>query len=177
MYGDPKIALAHFQRVAELDPNYRYDFSILDQAIWTYVGRAYYATGKLTDARQALERALSRYQQDHLARLYLGMVLGRDGDRPRGIKEIGAALRGLEDWFNHLDRYHPYARFWDPGGQIRSEIQRSLAMVSGKEFNWQELIASGEWLGKTMEEEIDLSERQRRREERDDEDDNDGNQP
>ncbi len=177
MYGDPNVALAHFQRAAEIDPNYRYDFSILSQGVWTYVGRAYYAAGKFSEARNALERAHSRYGDDYLAQLYLGLVLARDGDRPRGLKEMTAGFKGLEDWFNHLDRYHPYARFWDPGGQIRSEIQRSLAMVSGKESNWQELIASGEWLGKTMEEEIDLSERQRRFEETRDGDDRDGNQP
>ncbi|MBI4489632.1 MAG: tetratricopeptide repeat protein [Deltaproteobacteria bacterium] len=175
MYGDPNVALAHFQRAVEIAPDYRYDFSILSQGVWTYVGRAYYAAGKLPQARQALERAVSRYQDDSLARLYLGMVLARDGDRQRGLKEIGAAFGELQAWFDHLDRYHPYARFWDPGRQVRAEIQRSLAMVSGKEPNWQELIASGEWLGRVMEEEIDLSERQRRFEERRDGDDNDGN--
>jgi len=175
MFGDPKAALTHFQRAAELDPAYRYDFSILDQSIWTYVGRAYYVSNQLPEARQALERALSRYGQDHLARLYLGMVLARDGDRPRGLKEIGGALRGLGDWFDHLDRYHPDARFWDPNRQMRAEIQKGLAMASGKEPNLQELIARGEWLGKVMEEEIDLAERQKRFEETRDGDDGNPN--
>ena len=176
MFGDPKIALTHFQRAAELDPAYRYDFSILDQGIWTYVGRAHYVSGRLPEARQALERALSRYGQDHMARLYLGMVLARDGDRQRGLKEIGGALTGLGDWFDHLDRYHPDAHYWDPGKQTRAEIQRGLAMVSGKEPNLQELIARGEWLGKVMEEEIDLAERQKRFEEtRASDDDSDPN--
>jgi tetratricopeptide (TPR) repeat protein len=174
MYGDPNVALAHFQRAVEIAPDYRYDFSILSQGVWTYVGRAYYAAGKFPEARNALERARSRYADDYLAQLYLGLVLARDGDRPRGLKEIAAGFKGLEDWFDHLDRYHPYARFWDPGKQIRREVQKNLALLSGKEFNLSELIANTEWIGKAMEEEIDLSERQRRREERDDEDDNDG---
>ena len=165
MYGDPKSALAHFQRAAEIDPAYRYNFSILDQSIWTYVGRAQYAAGRLGEARTALERAVSGHRGDNLAKLYLGLVLARDGDRQRGLKEITAGLKGLEDWFDHLDRYHPYARFWDPGRQVRAEIQRRLEVISGKEINWSELIASGEWLGRTLEEEIDLSERQRRFEE------------
>lgn len=174
MFGDPNVALAHFQRAAEISPDYRYDFSILDQGVWTYVGRAYYTAGKLPQARQALERAVSRHRDDNLARLYLGMVLARDGDRPRGLREIGAALKGLEGWFDHLDSYHPDAHYWDPGKQIRAEIRKGVAMASGKEPNWQELIASGEWLGRQLEEEIDLSERQKRFEETRDGDD-DGN--
>lgn len=174
MFGDPNVALAHFQRAAEIAPDYRYDFSILSQGVWTYVGRAYYATGKLSEARKALERARSRYGDDDLAKLYLGLTLARDGERPRSLKEITAGLKGLEEWFNYLDRYHPEARFWDPGRNIRAEIQRSLKMISGKDINWSELIAFGEWLGKTMEEEIDLSYRQRIFEETRDGDDRDG---
>ena len=161
MFGDPKAALTHFQRAAEIDPAYRYNLSVLSQDIWTYVGRAYYATGKLPDARQALERALSRDADDHMARLYLGLVLTRDGDKARGLKEISAGLRGLSEWFDRLDRYHPDARFWDPGRQIRPEIERTLVSLSGKEFNWPEIIASGEWLGKALEDEIDLAARDR----------------
>jgi tetratricopeptide (TPR) repeat protein len=177
MFGDPNVALAHFQRAAEISPDYRYDFSILSQGVWTYVGRAYYAAGKFSEARNVLERARSRYADDYLAQLYLGLVLGRDGDRQRGLKEIGGALTGLGDWFDHLDRYHPEAPYWDPGRQIRAEIQKNLAMTSGKDIQWSQLIANGEWLGKAMEEEIDLSERQRRFEETRDGDDRDGNQP
>lgn len=171
MFGDPNVALAHFQRAAEISPDYRYDFSILDQGVWTYVGRAYYAAGKLPQARQALERAVSRHGDDNLARLYLGMVLARDGDRSRGLKEITAGLKGLEEWFNHLDRYHPDAHYWDPGKQMRAEVRKGVAMASGREPNWQELVVAGEWLGRQLEEEIDLSERQKRFEETHDGDD------
>ncbi len=54
MYGDPNVALEHFQRAANSDPNYLLDFSIFDEGAWTYVGRAYYAMGKLPEAQQAL---------------------------------------------------------------------------------------------------------------------------
>jgi hypothetical protein len=36
-------------------------------------------------------------------------------------------------------------------------------MISGKEIDWQNLMASGEWVGKKMEEEIDIARRQEAR--------------
>ena len=63
--------------------------------------------GKLPEAQKAFERARSRHNQDHLAKLYLGMVLGQDGDRPRGLREIEAGLRGLGDWLDDLERNLP----------------------------------------------------------------------
>ncbi|MFQ5849006.1 MAG: tetratricopeptide repeat protein [Candidatus Binatia bacterium] len=155
-YGDPNVALAHFQRAAELDPDYLLNSS-LDQGVWTYVGRSYYNLGKLPEARQALERARSRYERDHLAKLYLGLVLVQNGDPPRGLREIEAGLRGLEGWFDNLFRTDPEeSSFWDPGGQLEKEIKGILAMIGGDDISWAELVARGEWLGQEFEEEIDL---------------------
>lgn len=155
MYGDPNVALAHFQRAAELDPNV--NFSLLYEGVWTYVGRAYYAMGKLPEAQKALARARSLDKEDHLAKLYLGLVLMRDGDRPKGLREIEAGLRGLQHWFDNLFRTHPEEySFWDPGGELKREIKRILAMIEGRDINWSELIARGERLGQEFEEEIDL---------------------
>ena len=95
LYGDPNIALAHFQRAANSDPNYLLDFSIFDEGVWTYVGRAYYAMGKLTEAKKAFERARSRYEQDHLAKLYLGLVLGQDGAKTSLQPRVYSTLFGL----------------------------------------------------------------------------------
>ena len=64
MYGDPKVALARFQGAAELDPDYLMNFSILPEGVWTYVGRGYYATGNLPEARKALERARSQHADE-----------------------------------------------------------------------------------------------------------------
>ncbi len=157
LYGDPHVALAHFQRAAELNPDYLYNFSLLNQGVWTYVGRASYAAGKWAEAREALERARSRYEQDHLAKLYLGLVLGRQQERGRGLAEIQIGLKGLGDWLDYIDQYHPDGRFWDPGKRLRSEIQRTLAVIGGRDFNWLELIAGGEWLGLEFEKEVDLA--------------------
>jgi tetratricopeptide (TPR) repeat protein len=160
MYGDPNISLEHFQRAAKSDPNYLLDFSIFDEGVWTYVGRAYYAMGKLPEAQKAFERARSLHRQDHLAKLYLGLVLGQDGDRPRGLKEIEAGLRGLGDWLDDLERNLPDGLYWDPGLHLRKEIQRSLAMIESRDIRWSKLIASGERLGREFEEEIDESQKQ-----------------
>jgi len=127
----------------------------LRQGVWTYIGRANYTTGNLADARKALERARSRHEDDQLAKLYLGLVLARNGDRDSGLREIETGLKGLTEWFDYIEQYHPDGRFWDPGRPIRKELQKDLAMISGKEFSWPELISNGEWLGRTLEEEID----------------------
>ncbi len=159
LINKPDVALTHFQRAAEMDPNFVMGFGVFQEGVWTYVGRANYATGKLPEARQALERALSRYQDDYLARLYLGLVVARDGDRQRGLKEIESGMRGIYDWLEHIAYNTFYGQFWDPRREIRSEIQRGLAMISGKDIDWQKLIASGEWVGAKMEDEIDRARR------------------
>src|SRR5258705_10058132 len=50
LYGDPNNALSHFQRAAEQDPHYLY-YGAFPQGVWTYVGGAYYSTGRLSEAR------------------------------------------------------------------------------------------------------------------------------
>jgi tetratricopeptide (TPR) repeat protein len=160
----PESALAHFQRAVELDPDYIMNFGVFQEGAWTYVGRANYATGRLPEARQALERALSRYQDDYLARLYLGLVLARQNDRQRGAREIENGMKGLYDWLEYVNSYarYGYGRHWDPRGQIRSEIQSALIMISDKDIEWHQLISSGERIGKEMENEIDLARREER---------------
>ena len=162
MYGDPKVALAHFQRAGELDPNYITNFTVFQEGVWTYVGRANYAAGRLPEARQALERALARYEHDYLGRLYLGLILGRDGDPQRALKEIGAGLKGLGDWLDYIDYYTPVGRYWDPTKKIRAEARRNLAVISGREVNWQELTRNVEWIGEQIEQEIDLARKDER---------------
>ena len=163
--GNNESALSYFQSAAQVDPDYVYG-TALRQGIWSYVGRAEYATGKLPQARQTLERALSANKEDDIARLYLGLTLARNGDRQRGLKEIEGGMKGLYEQIEYITQAHrfTYGRFWDPRGEIRSAIQGDLAMLSGKDINLQKLIADGEWLGKRVEEEIDLARRDEREE-------------
>lgn len=155
MYGDPKVALPYFQRAAALDPNYITDFTLFREGVWTYVGRANYASGNLPEARKALEQARSRYAEDELAKIYLGLVLEREGDQQRGLKEIEAGLTGLAAWLDFIEFYHPRGYYWDPGKSIRSEARKNVALIKGRDVNWKDLIANVEWIGKEMEREID----------------------
>lgn len=159
LYGEPNRAVARFQRATEIAPD-RLHFSVLPEGAWTYLGRAYYASGRLPEARQALERAVSRSNEDNLAKLYLGLVRAREGDRERGLRDIENGLRGIHDWLDYVEERHTYSygQFWDPSKQIRSKIKSELAMISRGAAS-QELIAGGEWVGKRMEEEIDLARR------------------
>lgn len=44
--------------------------------------------------------------------------------------------------------------------------RKDLEMISGKDIDWPELISSGEWLGRAIEEEIDRVREDRMRERR-----------
>jgi tetratricopeptide (TPR) repeat protein len=155
LYGDPNRAVVRFQNAAAASPDRLY-FSSMPEGVWTYVGRAYYQSGRLPEARQALERAAARSSDDSLARLYLGLTLARAGDRPGGLKNIESGLTGIHDWLDYLEYRQPYGigRFWDPRKEIRGEIRTQLAMI-GPNVDWPRLIAGGEWVGRQMEEEID----------------------
>lgn len=156
LIGNNEAALSYFQRAAQSDPDYIYGLP-LRQGVWSYVGRSEYATGRLAQARQSLERALSKNQREDVARLYLGMTLARDGDRQGGLKEIDGGMRSIHSWIDNLAETQRFSagKFWDPQRKIRSEIQLTLALLSTPSVDWDKVIASGEWIGKTVEAEND----------------------
>ena len=161
---NPKLALARFRTAAEMDPDFYLNWSLLQQGVWTYVGRAYYATGDTGEARKALEKATSRYSWDNMAKLYLGLVLLRENDRARGLKEMDAGLVGLYDWLNYVNMWQrPDGDYWDPGGYIRVNIDRTRALIQAKDTPMPEVIAAGEYIGWRMEKEIDLARSQQQR--------------
>ena len=162
--NDPQTALGYFLAAAQGDPNYVFRAVYFHEGIWTYVGRAQYATKRYQEAQQSLERAVSMDKDDHLARLYFGLSLGRTGDLSRGIKEIESAMRGIYDWLEYINRTRPFEAYWDPAREIRKAIEKDLEYISAKDFNPEQLIADAEWLGKRMEEEIDYVRQDERRE-------------
>jgi tetratricopeptide (TPR) repeat protein len=168
LVNDPETALAYFRAVADQDPNYVYHSVHFREGIWTYVGRTQYETKRYAEARPSLERALAQDRDDNLARLYLGLTLARSGESSRGIKEIEAAMKGVYDWLEYMNRTRPFEAYWDPLRNIRNQIEKDLATVSSKDFASEPLLANAEWLGKTMEEEIDkVREDERRQFQRD----------
>ena len=154
--GNNEAALAYFQSAAQIDPSYKHG-TALQQGVWSYVGRSEYAIGRLPQARETLEKGLSANRDEDIARLYLGLTYARIGDRQRGLKEIEGGMRGINDWIEWVTEAHRFSfgQFWDPAREIRTAIQGDLAMISGREFDWQKLITDGEWIAKRMEEETD----------------------
>ena len=163
--GQNETALAYFQSAAQKDPNYVYG-TALQEGIWSFVGRAEYANGRLPQAKESLERALAANPEEFITRLYLGLTLARSGNREQGLKEIEAGMKGMYDWLEYITQTFRFSfgQWWDPNREIRSAIEKDLAMISGRDVDWPKLIADGEWLGKQMEEESDRARRDEQRE-------------
>jgi tetratricopeptide (TPR) repeat protein len=161
--GNNETALGYFYSAAQKDPNYVYATgSSPRQGVWSYVGRTEYLTGRTPQARQTLERALAANREEDIARLYLGLTLAREGDRQRGLKEIESGMQGINNFLDYINQAQRFSigQYWDPGRDIRGAIQTNLAMISGKDLDWQRLITDTEWLGIRMEQESDLARRQ-----------------
>ena len=158
--GNNEAALGYFQRAAQEDPNYAYGTAIR-HGIWSYVGRTEYSTGRYPQARQSLENALNINKNDDTARLYLGLTLARSGDRQRALSEIESGMKGIHDSLEYITQAFRFSfgQFWDPTRELRNAIQTDLAMISRRDFDWDRLIADGEWLGKEIEEEGDRAKR------------------
>jgi len=163
LVNQPSDALGYFHQVAQTNPNYIFQSGLYREGIWTYIGRSQYLLGRLPEARQSLEKALSVDQDDYLARIYLGLTLLRSGEDSSGLKQLDSGMKGLYDWLEYMNRTMPYTAFWDPRREIRSAIEKDLDMLSSKDADRQQLISSAEWIGQKMEEEIDLVRRDEQR--------------
>jgi tetratricopeptide (TPR) repeat protein len=167
MRGDSKVALAHFQQAAQVDPGYAYRIGPIKEGVWTYVGRAEYAGGDFTAARKSLEQARSRHPDDPFAPLYLGLALSKGDDQQTALKELRMGLTELNDWFEYINRNSIDKAYWDPGAIIRTGIKNELATIEGREINWANLAANVERIGMNVEREADEAAREKRRERRD----------
>jgi tetratricopeptide (TPR) repeat protein len=127
----------------------------LREGVLTYLGRAYYETGKYEEARRTLEKALAHQKDDHIARLYLGLTALRSGDRDRGRQDVESGLRGIHAWLDYVSSDELSGIYWDPGRQIRTEIQTTLSpKLADPEF-----IASAQRIGSQLDEEIEKARR------------------
>ncbi len=98
MSGDYAVALTYFEPIAKRDPNYVAPFTSFRGSIWTYLGRAQYQSGKLSEAKDSLERALSQIPDDSVAKLYLALTNLRlqtteKATNPFTLQDISFALR------------------------------------------------------------------------------------
>lgn len=152
--GRPNDAVASLAQAAEADPGYRIPYRI-DEGVLTYLGRAYYETGRDREARSVLEKAVSRNMNDHLARVYLGLTLIRDREQERGRREIEAGLKGIHDDLEYIAADNINGIFWDPARNIRSAIERALAAGPDNSL----LVASAAQIGASFDEEIDKARR------------------
>jgi len=83
--------------------------------------------------------------------------MSEPGSNERGLKELEASLRRLQAWFDYNERNSPDGRFWDPGHEIRGEIQSTLSTIAAGKAGPEKILSNGERIGKKLEEEIDRS--------------------
>jgi tetratricopeptide (TPR) repeat protein len=74
-------------------------------------------------------------------------------------KALAAALTAIRDQLDYLNSTRS-GIFWDPNKEIRSQIQIGLSLLSAPQPDWQKVLSTGEWVGQTLEEEIDLVRRE-----------------
>jgi tetratricopeptide (TPR) repeat protein len=79
--------------------------------------------------------------------------------RAQGRKELSTALTGLRDWLDDFVRNAPQGKFWDPGQDIRKQIQLTLQQIAAQPKDWGEVISNAEDIGYRLEEENDRARR------------------
>lgn len=156
--GRPNDAIGYLTRAAAVDPNYKIPYRV-GVGVLVYLGRAYLDTGKDTEARQTLERAVQLDNDDPLAHLYLGIAMIKTGVGEQGRKEIESGLKSIDDTLEYIAGDLVYGFYWDPNMQIRNGIRRTLAA----KLDNAQLISAGERIGAEFDEEIDKARRDQAR--------------
>jgi tetratricopeptide (TPR) repeat protein len=159
--GNYPTALAYFTQAAQANPDAVYG-ATLRLGILTYVGQTQYLTGRYAEARQTLRKELSQHPSDNVALLYLGLTEARLGNRQAALGHIENGMKGIDQFLNYVTSTFRYSfgQFWDPSGNIRATIKTDLAMISGANTDWPQLIAAGEKLGIRIEEEEEKARQQ-----------------
>ena len=152
--GRADDAVGYLMRAADADPNYKIPYRVR-AGVLAYLGRAYLETGKDTEARQTLEKAVNLDKNDPFAHLYLGIAMLKTGERERGRKEIDDGLRAIDDTLEYIAADRVYGFYWDPGMEIRNDIRKSLAA----KLDDAQFTMAGERIGRQFDEEIDKARR------------------
>jgi tetratricopeptide (TPR) repeat protein len=82
-----------------------------------------------------------------------------ESQRTQAGKELTAALNGLREWLDYTIAYSPEGKFWDPGQDIRKQIQLCLKLLSARPPDWAALLSNAESVGSMLEEESDRARR------------------
>jgi tetratricopeptide (TPR) repeat protein len=154
--GRANDAVGYLTQAAAVDPNYKIPYRV-QVSVLAYLGRAYLETGKATEARQTLERAVKLDNDDPLAHLYLGIAMLKTGEVERGRKEIEVGLRAIDDTLEYIQEDRVSGFYWDPNMQIRNDIRKTLAA----KLDDSQLIMAAERIGSEFDEEIDKVSRRR----------------
>jgi len=154
--GNNEAALGYFYSALQADPNYKYG-TAYRQGVLSYIGRTEYLIGRLPQARETLQKALAENKDDYIAQIYLGLTLIRTENREAGLKDVEGGMRGIYEWLDYINQAFRFSfgKYWDPAYEIRKAIDSDLAMISGRDIDWQRLIADSEWVAMRMEEEGD----------------------
>jgi len=154
--GNYQAALADFQAAAQENPNYVYG-SLLQEGVWSYIGRTQYLLGQYPQAQQTLTRALTQRKSNDVVNLYLGLTQIRLGERDAGREKMEIGMKGIAAFINFITQQYRYdiGQYWDPGHAIRNRIQNALAIAASPNVDWQQLLTQGEWIGINFEQEPD----------------------
>lgn len=152
--GRPNDAIGYLTRAAAVDPTYKIPYRVR-ASLLAYLGRAYLETGRDTEARQTLERAVNLDKDDPFAHLYLGIAMLKTGERDGGRREIENGLRAIDDTLEYIAADRVYGFHWDPGMQIRNDIRQTLAA----KLDDAQLTMAAERIGRDFDEEIDKARR------------------
>jgi|SRR5690348_7239540 len=152
--GRANDAVGYLTQAAAVDPNYKIPYRV-QVSVLAYLGRAYLETGRDTDARETLERAVKLDNEDPLAHLYLGIAMLKTGEIERGRNQIEVGFKTIDDTLEYIQKDLVFGFYWDPNMQIRNDIRRSLAA----RLDDSQLIVAGGRIGAEFDEEIDKARR------------------
>src|SRR5690348_7736773 len=152
--GRANDAVGYLTQAAAVDPNYKIPYRV-QVSVLAYLGRAYLETGRDTEARQTLERAVKLDNEDPLAHLYLGIAMLKTGEIERGRNQIEVGFKTIDDTLEYIQKDLVFGFYWDPNMQIRNDIRRSLAA----RLDDSQLIVAGGRIGAEFDEEIDKARR------------------
>lgn len=82
-----------------------------------------------------------------------------EGQLGQQTKDLAIAFTAIRDQLDFLSRSRT-GIFWDPNGEIRSQIQTGLSLLQAPRPDWSKVVSIGEQVGQDLEEEIDLVRRQ-----------------